>query len=71
MSCFLSSTKPKREEEGKMHKKRFSEILGEHGFSEERINALWGSYRIRLDEEVVQNIARLLAPISREVQAKN
>lgn len=50
-----------------MHKERFSEILGEHGFSEERIDILWGYFRVPLDEELVQKIGRLLSPISREI----
>ncbi|MDO8664630.1 MAG: hypothetical protein Q7K44_03765 [Candidatus Liptonbacteria bacterium] len=62
---FAGKQKEKRKKE--MHKERFSEILGEHGFSKERIDTLWGYFRVPLDEEIVQNVARLLAPINTEI----
>ncbi|MBI4085181.1 MAG: hypothetical protein HY432_01590 [Candidatus Liptonbacteria bacterium] len=54
-----------------MQKQRFSEILGNYGFNDRHIDLLWEGRKGHLNEELAANIARLLAPISREVhQAK-
>ncbi len=50
-----------------MQKEMFSKILGEHGFSKERIDTLWGYFRVPLDEELVQKIGRLLSPLNKEM----
>lgn len=50
-----------------MHKERFSEILGEHGFSEKSIDTLWGYFRVPPDEELVQKIGKLLSPLNKEI----
>lgn len=50
-----------------MQKERFSEILGAHGFDEKRIDTLWKSFRVHLDEKLAHNVARLLAPINKHI----
>jgi hypothetical protein len=58
---------------GVMHitKERFAEILRQHGFHGGHITLIWESYEgSRLNEELAANIARLLAPISKEVSFK-
>jgi len=51
-------------------KERFAKILGEHGLHDSHIDSLLGSAG-RVNEELAANIARLIAPISKEVLPKS
>ncbi|HUX35868.1 MAG TPA: hypothetical protein VMV71_02435 [Candidatus Paceibacterota bacterium] len=54
----------------KITEKRFAEILGEHGLHDSHIDSLLESAG-SVNEELAANIARLIAPISKEVLPKN